>query len=776
LVLTVGVTAAIGISLIAGARRSASVVDRFFASATRYDVRIASTSPALQPDAVAALPGVDRADPTPFMAFLPDGHDKDGVAIQSTIHDFTQPNGTIRLLRGRMPRSNPSEVVVNQAFVDHLRLTIGDRIGVRTFARDQYDEVSSGVYSPRGPHYDFTIVGVIRVPDDIATDVVRSTRTTVDTEENLMLVTAEFWFEHRGEFIDFGNSYDVRLRDGAAAIDSFLAAARRLAGADQQVLSTPWEASDRRVAFVGPVAVESNALLGVGIGATLGALGTAVLLIRLEARRFDNEHEALSSIGITTGGMAVVSILRLLPASIASAAVAICGAVLLSPRYPIGIGRLLEPSSGLDVNVALLALAALLTIAIPLLVTALFAIGTARPRQGSRSRPATFWASTRLPLYAALGGRVALGAGDRRRRTSNVVGIGVAVVAFAAAIAVGAWLTGTARLYDTPAARGWVWDVSIGNVNFPLDPQTATSLTTDSRVKAATGVRYGQATLDGFSTEVLAFDLAGTAPPKIIRGRLPASPTEAALGEGLLRTLHHHIGDTVTLSLEGSEFVDQTSHPVPVTLTIVGESVSPVMGESDLADVAVIPLDAIAMGGADSAPQLILMDVRGKDRRAVAASIAADHTEEVQTDLIPSRIVNLHRVRAVPFAGLLLALLLTLVTLGATTYAASTSSRKLILVLSALGVDSRSKRMLVTWQGLIAAAAVLTVGLPLGLLADLMWWRRQITDLGLRAGVPAPAGLLVLLAASIVAGALAFAHLAARRSRPTTVAAGLRVE
>jgi hypothetical protein len=84
-------------------------------------------------------------------------------------------------------------------------------------------------------------------------------------------------------------------------------------------------------------------------------------------------------------------------------------------------------------------------------------------------------------------------------------------------------------------------------------------------------------------------------------------------------------------------------------------------------------------------------------------------------------------------------------------------------------------RKLVMWQGLITALAVLTVGLPLGLLAEVTWWHRQTDDLGLRTALPTPIGGLALLVAGIIFSAVGFAQLGARRSRQP-LAASLRVE
>lgn len=775
-VVAVGLVAAAAISLVAGARRSSSVVNRFFAAEPRYDVRVFSQSLAFQPDAVRALPGVVRADPTSYMSFIVRDRDPATAGLNSVPADFSQPNPTVQVLRGRRPGADPFEVVVNEAVVTQLGLDVGDRVPVTTFAPDQFDEIERGIYTPRGPSYDFKIAAVIRAPDDIAVDEPRSPRPGVTSSANVMIVSLDFWTAHRSEFIDFGTEFDVRLADGAAGVGDFLGAAKRLAG-DAGVGSQPWGESDRKSAFAAPVDLETGALLSVGIGAAIGALGLIVLLLRLDQRGLERESEVLRSIGVTSNGLARVAVRRALPATLTAALVAVVGSVAMSARFPIGLGRQLELSPGVSANIAVVGVGVALVVALPLTVAALFAgmSHSARDAEPVRHTPRLL-SNSRLPLHSLLGTRMALGRNGKRQRASSVVGLSSAVVTIAVVVAVSMWTIGTQRLYDEPSSRGWLWDIAIGNVNFSIDPATAEAVQHSPLVAKATAVSYGQATLNGLSTEVLAFDLAGTAPPDIVQGRLPASPTEAALGAGLMRSLHVRLGGTVTLSLDGSEFIDDSSQTTPVQLTVVGESVSPVFGESDVADVGLVPLDAIAMAGGDASPRIMFTDVVGPDRAASVAQLIADYSEEVHSDVIPARIVNLRRVRVVPIAGAVLAAVMAIVALVATTFAARRWNRRTFVVLIALGLDRAGRMRVLGWQGVVAAGCVLLLGLPIGLLANAAWWRAVSEGLGVRVLTPVSATLLIGTIAIVVIAGLAAAFAAARASHRTSVAGALRAE
>jgi hypothetical protein len=348
-----------------------------------------------------------------------------------------------------------------------------------------------------------------------------------------------------------------------------------------------------------------------------------------------------------------------------------------------------------------------------------------------------------------------------------------AIAATAIVIAVSTWLVGTSQLYDSPSARGWQWDLAVGNVNFLIDQETLDFVTNSPLVAASTAISYGQATLNGASTEVLAFDPAGSAPPATLSGRLPITPSEIALGAALMRDLNVAIGDSVTFSLEGSEFVSQPAHGGQLTMTIVGESVSPVFGESDMADIGVVTLQAIADANGDPTPRLVMVDVAGPDIAANINALIAPLSEEVQSDSIPARIVNLHRVRSLPNAGRGLAAALGLIAIAATILAPARANRRKLAVLCALGLDRKGRRTVSVWHGLFTATAVLLVGVPLGLVLGAAWWRNVSADLGVHNTIPWAAGAVTVTIASALAGSVVAAWLAVRR---VSVARTLRGE
>src|SRR5688572_16585639 len=164
LAVLVGVIGGLAIALIAGSRRSASVVDRYFDAGIPYDVQTFGTS--LSRRDLLDLPGVVRADPTAYVAMMrlaPGGepvHGINGMAV-----DWSSIDPTIRVLRGAVPDgTDPFEVVVNEAFVELSGLSVGDEVEVQLFGLDQMEDVSTGNYVPTGPRFTFRIAAEVSLP------------------------------------------------------------------------------------------------------------------------------------------------------------------------------------------------------------------------------------------------------------------------------------------------------------------------------------------------------------------------------------------------------------------------------------------------------------------------------------------------------------------------------------------------------------------------------------------------------------------------------------
>src|SRR5215210_4860663 len=542
LALVAGLIGAVAISLIAGSRRSSTAVDRYFDTAPGYDLLVGS--PSLDRERLLAVDGVELVAPSAYVALNVVGDDGDGSSVDGVIVDFSQPDGTRQVIRGALPGADEYAVAVDESFPAAFGVDVSDTIRVRMYALDQLDEITAGVYDPRGPTYDFTVAAIGRIPQVIAQDETRSPRHPGTTPSGV-LVPIEFWNDHHNEYLDFGLAYDVKLGDGETGIPSFVDSVRELTG-DDELFIEPAEASGRRTAIEAPVALESRALLILGIATALAGVAVVMLLTRNENRRHHRDAVAFTSLGLTSRQRAVTAVLRVCPSACGAGLLAGSVAYALSGRFPIGIGRLVEPSPGwrFDPLVVVLGVGV-----VALLVAVSAALTVPRTRARARSgRGMAVWARIHkvgAPPSAAIGSQLAFG-DSGRGRSSVWPGVAAGAFVIAALGATSVWVAGVNSLYHEPGRHGFPWDVAVGNSNFELSNETLARLTSDPRFSASTVTSYGQATLNAASVEALVIDPAGKAPPVIIDGRLPSGDDEIALGVRLMRQLSVGLGDSVS--------------------------------------------------------------------------------------------------------------------------------------------------------------------------------------------------------------------------------------
>lgn len=186
-------------------------------------------------------------------------------------------------------------------------------------------------------------------------------------------------------------------------------------------------------------------------------------------------------------------------------------------------------------------------------------------------------------------------------------------------------------------------------------------------------------------------------------------------------------------------------------------------------------LSGVASAGGDASARLVLFSLRRGRRQADLTSLSRDYTEEIATDAVPSRIVNLHRVRRLPLLGLLLAGFMGTILLVYTLAISARARSRELAVLRALGLPSTRLRRVLAWQGAVLGAGMLLVGLPIGLVLGSAVWNAVANNLGVRDGaVLSP--LILLLGPVALLVAVAASLYPARRARREPVAALLHVE
>jgi ABC-type lipoprotein release transport system permease subunit len=774
----------VSLALIAGSRRSATVVDRFFARSRPYSLTIGG--PAYTRDQLLAMPHVVRADPNTYLGMVP--IDANGVTSKTTgINglgmDMTALDDTIVYTEGEPPAPGDTfGVAVNEAFVKQFGKRVGDKVPVQFFDdTDDVEDIARGVYRPSGPKFTFHITGVARSPEDVATNELHPlAATTGYSTTNAMFVPIEFWEQHHKSILQFGESFFIQLDDprNEKTFLEDLAKVKAPPGPQGSALRTdPPPFTEKRGSFKTPVELETNALLAIGVALALAGAVVLAFMLRADHRSVSRDDPTLRALGATRLELGYAALLRTAPVALVGAVGSLITAVALSNRFPIGVGRLLELDPGTRVNVTVLGIGTLALAA--LLLVCAFTFGYAGQRSDRhvrhRGRVAGWIANTGAPNELVLASHLAFGrsaeTGARPTRAALVGG----ALALVVVVAAGMFVNGVDDLYSDPAAHGFAWDMAIGNVNFALREPQLSELRNDPDLPAKTFIEYGQAQIGGRSVEVMAFDERGTASPPVLAGRLPSTRSEIALGPRLREQLHVKIGDTVPFSVAGGEFQNEAAPAPTKQLTVVGEALTPVFGESELSTTALVTLDAISSAGGTVAPNIVLVRLPDKDKEARVSLIRRAYTAEMETDPVPARIVNLHRVVSLPLLGIALAGLLGTVLLAYTLYVTARSRTRELGIVRALGMSARNSGRVLIWQGVLLAVVISAIGIPLGLAVGTFAWRAMAESLGVATDAIYKLWIPGLVLAVAIVG-IACSWLPARRARKTNVATLLRVE
>jgi putative ABC transport system permease protein len=163
------------------------------------------------------------------------------------------------------------------------------------------------------------------------------------------------------------------------------------------------------------------------------------------------------------------------------------------------------------------------------------------------------------------------------------------------------------------------------------------------------------------------------------------------------------------------------------------------------------------------------------DRSAIYAQLDQELTEDQLDDIVPARVVNMHRARNLPLLGIALAAALGTITLTYVIVAGARTHRRELAVLRAIGLEPTRVRRVLVWQGTLTALVIAAIGLPLSLITGAALWRHVADDTGVQPGSVVPPAIFLVVPAALVLAVLAalFTDLRVRHSR---VADALRGE
>ena len=791
LMVLVGLAGGVVLAAVAGARRSATVLDRFLAYHQATNVGV--NTEGLDTAAVRRLPQVADVAEGGYLALVaatPSG-DPDPDAF-GQINPFVGlggpwPGSSNRpiLVAGRFPSGDrPLEVAVDETLAARRQVGPGDTLRMWAYTPAQAEgglgDLAARPAVPAGGVFDLTVTGILRTPYDLGPVPAGQDVAWLGSEE--LYLTPAFLRAYRGRVAVLGTGFELRLRNGLRDLDAFAAAVRRLPGGrDVQVYANS-DAERTVIRLRRAVRLEMIAQLVFAALAAVTALLVVGQAIARQVQLEAAEHPALRALGMTARQLVAAALVRGLLLGTGGALAAAAVAVLLSPFTPIGLGRRAEVAPGVaaDGPVLLLGAAGVLLAVVARTGLAGWVVtrtGPTRDRRPVPRRPSRIGdrlAAVGGPPSAVIGLRLAFASGQEAAVPARTVTVGavVAVAAIAGALTFGASL---GHLAATPALQGWTGDAVVGD---PRSPTRGSDRT--ARRLAANPLVGGYSSLatpglqairvDGVELVALGIDsLEGAVLPPAPQGRQARSADELALGPASLQRLGRKVGDVVEVSAGDRR---QRMRIVGTTLLASWLHNDLTMGSG-----ALLTLDGLRKLLPNAGPSVFVVEYApGADPKAGFQSLRRDFGRIVLRPRANEEVENLSRVRGLPFllAGLLA--VLGVGTVGHTLVTSVRYRRRDLAVLKTLGFVRGQVRSTVAWQATGFAALALAAGLPLGVAAGRWAWLLVNWDLHSLAGPVTPALALLLAVPATILVANLVAALPARAAAATRPALVLRSE
>lgn len=753
LALVVGIVAGVVLATAAGARRTATVYERFAAETATRDVSVQIDDGDVDASLrrIEALELVAASGRLEMVPVLPTD---ESLLTEVDLAMFASPDGRWGvdvdrplLLEGRMPDpSTAGEVLLNELAADQTGLEVGDRFTVATFTPEQLEQLNSGgpFTGFSGPEVDLQVVGTGRQATDL--------QGADTTAGGVVLVSQATHRSIAGQVGTFGGLLGVRLAPGAT-VDELRAAVRDIVGRDASFDVSPAEvefaASTRDSAQVlaqalAAFAAVASAAGAVAIGGTIvrQSADTTASPRTLAALGCDRRQRALAIVAVPAVGV------------VAGTVTGAVGAALASGRFPISVARRVEPDPGLRFDPLVLGGGAVLIVLLALgwCVLAARRIELPRPAVGGRRS----WASSALPPTASVG----IAHAFDRRAGERTVPVRAALVAAAVGVVGVTGCATVVRSFDAvredPLRYGWAWAAEPGDF-FTEDPAGLyAELASTPGVSAVATRHSARLELEGLVVPAMAIEDHHRSTSVPLRsGRLPAGADEVVLGKRTADDLDASIGDRIeALTTSGDETVDVEVVGIGVFAPV--ESMDPAVG-------ALVTMEALdELRRSDGSTSLLVGYEPGFDATPLERSLAereiADFSVVYAKPRLPGGLENLHRAMPI-VAGL--GAFFAAVAVSALAHALVVGTRRRrhdLATLRALGMRRRQVRGIVAVTALATVAVGLAVGTPLGVAAGRTAWGLIIAEHGVldAPSLPVLALVLVVPAAAVLALAVSW--------------------
>ena len=296
LALFVGLSGAVVLAAVAGARRSEAALPRFVrwhhatdASLSIYD---ATDVLANQVDAVRQLPEVKEAYRGRYLLLaVPSATNPSGWRMQFGWAPL-DPGGTRMFGRpivvaGRLPREDRAEeAVVNEVMATRRHLHVGSTLTVASYRPDQFDAATAGAAPPpEGTSVELRVVGIVRHPLDLLPPVLQDD--LVGGGSSRLYLSPSFWRSYGPDIASFGVGINVVLRRGQRDLPALEEHVQRLSSG-VAVSAEPYFDADQETLSSVPRATRLESLAMLGFAATT-AIASLVLVGQALSRQCRRE-------------------------------------------------------------------------------------------------------------------------------------------------------------------------------------------------------------------------------------------------------------------------------------------------------------------------------------------------------------------------------------------------------------------------------------------------------------------------------------------------------
>ena len=731
-----------------GARRSATAWPRL--TTRTYSPQVLGSSSVDDTETILAglraMPDVAAAAAFAWMPASPVGLKPEQGLFAGLGDGFGQTVLRPIIERGR--RADPrraDEVTINDVMAKFAHLTVGSRTHLVGPSIEQ----------------DATVVGIHVSPLDIGTNG------NGPSMFGTPAFMARWWPEIRKlQGSDaLRPAIGTRLRAGAD-VDAFLA---RVAKAYPDAGFVGPQGLDADI--LGGLRVETNAFWVLTGAAALASLALIGLLAGRVLRAHAVATDVLAAMGVTRRERVVAIALPVLGAVVIGVAASPVIAAVASPAVRVGLARIADPARHAWFDGRVLVLGAV-AMGVALGAVTLLA-GWRLAALVGRSRPERSVRPSRLARVAggssaAIVGLASAGGGvqpaTRRLARSTVV---MSAAAIAAIVAVLCWTASIDHLTRAYRLQGWDFDAAgetVGGAESAID-QAAQQLLASPAVARLARYRRAQIPIGGIDADVFGLSQQrGSVHPTMRRGRAPVGPNEVALGSHTMARLHQRVGDRV--DIKGSAG--------PVSMTIVGEAIFPLLGNDGWGDDVTMTAETYEALEIPVLASGFLIDFAPRaDVKAIEQSVGGI---QFTGPFSPPPITHVKAVTDIVGSLAAFFAALALVVFG---YGVLTSARRQardVAVLRTLGFRRRQVFAATAWQvGLMIATSVVAA-IVLGVALGRLVWHLTSRNLAvLDAFTARPADVAVVVAGAAAAAAVV-TLLAAWRPVHDTIARGLRTE